>query len=64
VVPESPAAQGSPTKEEEQLKDQDVEDKANGEYPPLSDTEDEKMYRDADVLESFGVEALVLTGRL
>jgi hypothetical protein len=64
VVPESPVAQGSPTKEEEQPKDQDVEDKANGEYPPLSDTEDEKMYRDADVLESFGVEALVLTGRL
>jgi hypothetical protein len=30
----------------------------------LSDTEDEKMYWDADEVESFGVEAPVLTGRL
>jgi hypothetical protein len=64
VVPESPTAQDSPTKEQQQPKDQDVEDKANEEYPPLSDAEDEKMYRDADEVESFGVEAPVLTGRL
>jgi hypothetical protein len=64
VVPESPTAQDSPTKEQQQLEDQDVEDKANEEYPPLSDTEDKKMYRDADEVESFGVEAPVLTGRL
>jgi hypothetical protein len=59
VVPESPTAQDSPAEEQEQPKDQDVEDKADEEYPPLSNTEDEKMYRDADEVESFGVEALV-----
>jgi hypothetical protein len=57
-------AQGSPVEEQQQSKDQDVEDKANEEYPPPSDTEDEKMYQDADVVESFRVEAPVLTGRL
>jgi hypothetical protein len=36
----------------------------NEEYPPLNNTEDEKMYRDADEVESFGAEAPVLTGRL
>jgi hypothetical protein len=64
VVPESPMAQGSPTEEHQQPKDQDVEDRANEEYPPPSDAEDEKMYRDADEVESFGVEAPVLAGRL
>jgi hypothetical protein len=64
VVPESPTAQGSPAEEQQQLKDQDVEDKANEEYPPPSDTEDKTMYRDADEVESFGVEAPVLAGRL
>jgi hypothetical protein len=64
VVPESLMAQGSPAKEQQQPKDQDVEDEANEEYPPPSDTEDEKMYQDADEVESFGAEAPVLTGRL
>jgi hypothetical protein len=64
VVPKSPTAQGSPAEEQEQLKDQDVEDKANEEYPSQSDSEDEKMYRDADEVESFRVEAPVLTSRL
>jgi hypothetical protein len=32
--------------------------------PSLSDAEDEKMYRDADEVESFEVEAPVLAGRL
>jgi hypothetical protein len=64
VVPESPTAQDSPAEEQQQPKDQDIEDKANEEYPPPSDTEDEKMYRDADEVESFGVEAPVLTGRI
>jgi hypothetical protein len=64
VVPESPTAQGSPAEEQEQLKDQDVEDKANEEYPSQSDSEDEKMYRDADEVESFRVEAPVLTSTL
>jgi hypothetical protein len=44
AVPGSPMAQGSPAEEQQQLKDQDVEDKANKEYPPPSDTEDENMY--------------------
>jgi hypothetical protein len=65
VVPESPMAQDSPTEEQQQqLKDQDIEDKANEEYPPLSDAEDEKMYQDVDEVVSFGVEALVLAGWL
>jgi hypothetical protein len=45
VVPESPTAQGSPVEEQQQLKDHDIEDKANEEYPPPSDTKDEKMYQ-------------------
>jgi hypothetical protein len=36
----------------------------NEEYPPPSDTKDEKMYQDADEVESFGVKAPLLTGRL
>jgi hypothetical protein len=59
VVPESPTAE-----EQQQPKDHDIEDKANEEYPPPSDAEDEKMYRDANEVESFGIEAPVLTGRL
>jgi hypothetical protein len=39
-------------------------DEANKEYPPPSDIEDEKMYRDVDEVESFGVKAPVLAGRL
>jgi hypothetical protein len=64
VVPESPTAQDLPTEEQQQPKDQDVEDNTNEEYPPPSDAEDEKMYWDADEVESFGVEAVVLTDRL
>jgi hypothetical protein len=64
VVPESPTAQDSPAVEQQQPKDHDKEDKANEEYPPPSDAEDEKMYRDADEVESFGIEAPVLVGRL
>jgi hypothetical protein len=64
VVPESPTAQDSPAEEQQQPKDHDIEDEANEEYPPPSDAEDEKMYRDADEVESFGIEAPVLVGRL
>jgi hypothetical protein len=64
VVLESPTAQDSPVEEQQQPKDQDIEDKANKEYPPPSDAEDEKMYQDADEVESFGVEAPVHAGRL
>jgi hypothetical protein len=63
VVPGSPAAQGTPDEEEQQQQDHD-EDKDDEEYSPLSDTEGEKLYRDTEEIESFGVEALVPTGRL
>jgi hypothetical protein len=53
-----------PAEEQQQPKGHDIEDKANEEYPPSSDTEDEKMYWDADEVESFGIEAPVLAGRL
>jgi hypothetical protein len=64
VVPESPKAQDSPTEEQQQPEDHNTEDKTNEEHPPPSDTEDEKMYRDADEVESFGVKSPILTGRL
>jgi hypothetical protein len=64
VIPESPTAQDSPTEEQQQPGDHDIEDKTNEERPPPSDTESEKMYRDADEVESFGAEAPVLAGRL
>jgi hypothetical protein len=63
VVPESPTAQDSPT-EEQQPEDHGTEDKTNEEQPPRSDTEPEKMYRDADEVESFRAESLILAGRL
>jgi hypothetical protein len=50
--------------EEQQPEDHNTEDKTNEEHPPPSDTEDEKMYRDADEVESFGAESLILAGRL
>jgi hypothetical protein len=64
VVPESPTAQDSPTEEQQQPGDQDTEDKTNEKHPPPSDTEAEKMYRDADEVESFGAESSILAGRL
>jgi hypothetical protein len=63
VFPESPAAQDTPT-EEQQPEDQGTEDKTNEEHPPPSDTESEKMYRDADEVESFRTESPILAGRL
>jgi hypothetical protein len=63
VLPESPTAQDSPA-EEQQPEDHDTEDKTNEEHPPPSDTEPEKMYRDADEVESFRAESSILTGRL
>jgi hypothetical protein len=53
-----------PAEEQQQPKDQDVEDKADEEYPPPSDIEDEKMYQDVDEVESFRVEAPVPVNRL
>jgi hypothetical protein len=64
VIPESPTAQDKPAEEQQQLEDHNIEDKTNKEHPPPSDTEDEKMYRDADEMESFGAESLTLASRL
>jgi hypothetical protein len=64
VVPESPTAQDSPAEEQQQPEDHDTEDKTNEEHPPPSDTEDKKMYRDADEMESFRAESPVIAGRL
>jgi hypothetical protein len=63
VDPESPTAQDSPA-EEQQPEDHGTEDKTDEEQPPPSDTELEKMYWDADEMESFIAESLILTGRL
>ena len=68
VVPGSSAAQGAPTEEEEQQQQEDHDDnhadEDDEEYSPLSDTEGEKLYRDAEEVESFGTEAPIPTGRL
>jgi hypothetical protein len=64
VVPESPTAQDSPAEEQQQPGDHDTEDKTDEEHPPLSDTEAEKMYRDANEVESFGAESPILASRL
>jgi hypothetical protein len=63
VVPESPTAQDSPA-EEQQPEDPGTKDKTDEEQLPLSDTEPEKLYRDADEVESFGAESPILAGRL
>jgi hypothetical protein len=64
VVPESPTARDTSAEEQQQLEDRNTEDKTNEEHPRSSDTEDEKMYQDADEVESFGAESPILTGRL
>jgi hypothetical protein len=64
VVPESPTAQDTPAEEQQQPEDHNTEDKTNEEHPPPSDNEDEKMYQDADEVESFGAESLILAGGL
>jgi hypothetical protein len=63
VVPESPTAQDSPA-EEQQPEDPGTEDKTDEEQPPPSDTEPEKLYRDADEVESFGAKSPILASRL
>jgi hypothetical protein len=55
VVPESPTTQDSSV-EEQQSEDHNTEDKTNEEHRPSSDTKDEKMYRDADEVQSFGAD--------
>jgi hypothetical protein len=63
VVPERQTAQDLPV-EEQQPEDPDTEDKTEEEQRPPSDTEPEMLYRDADEVESFGAESLILVGRL
>jgi hypothetical protein len=63
AVPESPTAQDSPA-EEQQPEDHGTEDKTDEEHPPPSDIEPEKMYRDADEVESFRAESPILASRL
>jgi hypothetical protein len=63
VVPKSPTAQDSPA-QEQQPEDHGTEDKTDEEQPPPRDTKPEKMYQDADEVESFGAESLILAGRL
>jgi hypothetical protein len=64
VVLESPTAQDSLAEEQQQPEDHDTEDKTIEEHAPPSDTKDEKMYRDADEMESFGAESPILAGTL
>jgi hypothetical protein len=63
VVPESPTTQVSPA-EEQQPEDPGTEDKTDEEQPPSSDTEPEKLYQDADEVESFRAESPILASRL
>jgi hypothetical protein len=63
VIPEGPTAQDL-LAEEQQPEDHGTEDNIDEEQPPPSDTDPEKMYRDADEVESFGAESLILAGRL
>jgi hypothetical protein len=53
-----------PAEKHQQPEIHGIEDKADEEQPPSSEKEDERMYRDADEVESFGAEALILAGRL
>jgi hypothetical protein len=65
-LPGSQAAQGAPAEEQQQQEDHDVddEDEDDEEYSPQSDSEGEKLYRDAVKRESFSAEASIPTGRL
>jgi hypothetical protein len=63
MVAESPTAQDSPA-EEQQPEDPGTEDKTDEEQLPPSNTEPEKLYRDADEVESFGAESPILADRL
>jgi hypothetical protein len=57
-------AQDTSAEEQQQLEGRNTKDKTNEEHPPPSDTEDEKMYQDANEVESFGAGSPILTGRL
>jgi hypothetical protein len=63
VVPESPTALDSPAGEQ-QPEDPSSKDKTDEEQLPPSDIEPEKLYQDADEVESFGAESPILASRL
>jgi hypothetical protein len=63
VVPESLTTQDSPA-EEQQPEDPGTKDKTDEEQLPPSDTEPEKLYRDADEVESFVAESPIVADRL
>jgi hypothetical protein len=63
VAPESPIAQDSPA-EEQDPEDPGTKDKPDEGQLLSSDAEPEKLYRDADEVESFGAESPILAGRL
>jgi hypothetical protein len=63
VVPENLTAHDSPA-EEQQPEDHGTEDKTDEEQLPPSNTKPEKMYRDADEVESFRAESPILASRL
>jgi hypothetical protein len=63
AAPESPTAQDSQA-EEQQPEDPGTEDKTDEGQLLSSDAEPEKLYRDADEVESFGAESPILAGRL
>jgi hypothetical protein len=63
VVLESPTAQDL-SAEEQQPEDPSIEDNTDEEQLPPSDTEPEKLYRDADEVESFRAESPILADRL
>jgi hypothetical protein len=64
VVPGSLATQGAPAEEQQQDHDVNNKDEYDEEYSPLSVSESEKLYKDADERESFSAKGLVPTGRL
>jgi hypothetical protein len=64
MVPESPEALDAPVEEPKQQQDENGEDDNEDEYSPLSDSESEKLYRDTNERESYGVEAPVPIGSL
>jgi hypothetical protein len=49
---------------EEEEEDNEAEEEDNEEYTPLSDSEKEKMYHEADEVKTIGNEALIPTDRL
>jgi hypothetical protein len=66
VAHEGQEPQGAPTKEhQQQNNDNDVDNKPdNEEYTPLCDSENEKLYHNADEFRSFGNEVSIPIDRL